>query len=416
MPAEGMNKRILFGIIALGFAVRLAMLCAVPASGVQTWEYEDIANSILTGNGYQTFHLGCVHYSQAPPLYVFLCVVIYLFTGHSHLAVQFVQIVLSCGIGFAVYKIARLMCGEKTSLAAAFAAISHPGLLMYSVVKLHPLTLDTLLILSVLYCVLRSRTNTSVAWGMVTGCITGLAALSRPTIMLFLPFAAIWLFAAKGIDKRKVFVFCFAVLAVVTAVISPWIIRNFIVHKQIVFITTDTGELLWRGNNPAASGSAYAPSGELVVDKMPDALAARIYTSPELEQAKLFQREALVFIKHNPGAAVRLFISKFYYFWWFAPQSGILYPSAWLIFYRFYYGILVLFAAAGAFMILRSGKNPGYYDCVLLLLLMLSIGLAQCIFYVEGRHRWTIEPLIIIFAANGFFSLTRRNARAGSLS
>ena len=44
------------------------------------------------------------------------------------------------------------------------------------------------------------------------------------------------------------------------------------------------------------------------------------------------------------------------------------------------------------------------YNVLCILLMLLSISLAQSIFYVEGRHRWAVEPLILIFTAAGILS------------
>jgi hypothetical protein len=53
-----------------------------------------------------------------------------------------------------------------------------------------------------------------------------------------------------------------------------------------------------------------------------------------------------------------------------------------------------------------SKENKGFYDKIYLLIGMcLAISFFQSIFYVEMRHRWAIEPILLIFAANGIINL-----------
>jgi high-affinity Fe2+/Pb2+ permease len=45
----------------------------------------------------------------------------------------------------------------------------------------------------------------------------------------------------------------------------------------------------------------------------------------------------------------------------------------------------------------------------------LGIGLLQSVFYVEGRHRWSVESALIVLAAAGTVSLwASRRAAASS--
>jgi len=365
------------------------------------WEYEDIANNILSGEGFQKQHLHTTSYSQTTPIFPFLCAGIYALTNHSHLAMQLFLIILSCLIALLAYWIAKFLFNRTVGLLAAFLVVLHPGLLFYSIYNIHPLNLDSFLMLSVLLAFLITSTRVNLRSAFMVGCIAGIAILSRPTIILFLPLALIWLALSKDLNRKGLLIFCSCLLVVTTVIISTWTIRNYFVYKRFIFVTTDTGELLWRGNNPIASGSALLPSGESVLENMPEELAEKIYGSSELEQMDIFKNEGLGFIISNPAQAAKLIIKKFYYFWWFSPQSGLSYSRNWFNLYRIYYISIISFAILSLIKIAGNRKSRVFYNASLLILLMLSIALAHSIFYVEGRHRWAIEPLILIFAANG---------------
>src|SRR5713101_4373437 len=80
-------------IFVLGLAARLgAQLVLGAYAHAETWEYEDIANSLLAGHGY-TYATGGTTYVAAvsSPLYVLLTAGVYLVTGHSQAAMLVLQ-------------------------------------------------------------------------------------------------------------------------------------------------------------------------------------------------------------------------------------------------------------------------------------------------------------------------------------
>ncbi|MBU1007072.1 MAG: glycosyltransferase family 39 protein [Candidatus Omnitrophica bacterium] len=399
-----MRNKVLLGIIISGLIIKIAMLLILPSSSPETWEYETIANNILEGHGYQMERLGATHYSSVPPLYPFICAGIYALTNHSYLAVQLFQIILSCLVVLAIYIIGKNVFNRKVGLLAAFLTTFHPGLMIYTIWKIHPLLLDSFLILLVVLVFLKACTKLSLWKAFLSGAIIGLTMLTRSTVGLFLPFGIAYLALSQNVNKKKLLIFSCALLISTALIIAPWIVRNYSIHKQIIF-TTATGELLWRGNNIEASGSSYLVSGKTVTETMPKDLAEKIYGKSELVQRDVFMKEAFGFIKKNPDQAIKLFVKKFYHYWWFSPQSGILYLKSWLSIYKIYYTIIIMLGGIGLYKAFCIHDPRVLQGVCLLLLMLLAISLAQSLFYVEGRHRWAIEPIILIFSANGIFSI-----------
>ena len=54
---------------------------------------------------------------------------------------------------------------------------------------------------------------------------------------------------------------------------------------------------------------------------------------------------------------------------------------------------------------------------MLLVVFMLGISVAQSFYYVEGRHRWGVEPLLLILVGGGIAHVvrTRTDLRIGEL-
>ena len=111
---------------------------------------------------------------------------------------------------------------------------------------------------------------------------------------------------------------------------------------------------------------------------------------------------------------------KFFYFWWLPQEAGVLYPPAWLTAYQVYALAIYGLAAVGAAAIVRGGNA----DARSLLLTIATIGMTLAIVhslaYVEGRHRWGIEPLILLISARGavagFGQLRRATVGAASVA
>jgi len=399
------KKRIIAVVFISAFILRISwMLITNSHVHPQIWEYENIAINLLNGRGFTYFHLNTAYRSFVQPLYPFFCTVIYLFTNHSYLILQLVQIIISSFICVIIFEIAGIIFDRRIAVFSAILAVFHPGMIVYAV-KLHPLVMDTFLISLVALAFLHLRSNFSVRNQIVTGTISGLCILTRSTIGLFLPLAIIWLLYRNSCPKKKIISGGFIILLTSFLIILPWMIRNYMVHRQVVFMQTTTGEVFWRGNNTNASGSAYKIDGRTVLGSSSPEFLKKLYSLDEMEQNKLFREEAFNFIKSHPFKAISLFVKKNYYFWWFSLQSGMEYPKLYLLIYKALYSIVILFGILGIIFALSSKIDNIRENTLLMLFLFLSISFAQSLFYVEGRHRWAIEPMLLIFTANGIASI-----------
>jgi len=183
-------------------------------------------------------------------------------------------------------------------------------------------------------------------------------------------------------------------------VVLPWVIRNCYIHRQFVFMQTPALDI-WVGNNINASGTNYLKDGTPVHGLMPEDMINKIYASDELGQDRIFKEAAYRFIKEHPGKFALLFFRKLYYFWWFSPQTGVNYSHIYLIIYKIFYSLVVFFAIWGIAFVLTEDEQKARRKTLLILALFLAISIMQSLFYVEGRHRWAVEPLLLIFTAKG---------------
>jgi len=190
-------------------------------------------------------------------------------------------------------------------------------------------------------------------------------------------------------------------------VIGPWAIRNYSIYHQFISVTTMDGHTLWLGNHPLASGGAFAKDqpGVPAFDAAPVDFQEKVLKGNELEQRQLFSEEAKVFMTHHPFETLKLFSKKFFIFWWFAPNSGYLYPASYLLIYKIVYFLILSLAILGLGALFE--KQPLRVRCErgAVAIFIFSVAFVQAIFYVEVRHRWGIEPLMLIFTAGGMLKL-----------
>ena len=194
--------------------------------------------------------------------------------------------------------------------------------------------------------------------------------------------------------------------------ILPWSIRNYRIHKKAIFITTSSAEHFWRGNSRNASGASFTADKRDMLDKAPKAFVDKLYSLDEIGQYELLYKDTWAFICENPGHFMILCAKKFYYFWWFSPQTGMTYPALWAEAYKIYYCFLFLFFVCGVIFALKSLSSEKRVFVLSILLMLLMVSLTHSLFYVEIRHRWAIEPFMLIFASYGVMAAFRRTRGA----
>jgi len=371
------------------------------------WEYDEIAKNLVAGAGFTGTYFGIKYHSLVMPVYPLLTAAVYKISNNNYSAMLFVQIVLSSLIPVLIFKIAQLIYDKKIAILAAILAIFHPGLIVFSSTMLHALTLDALMFSIVVMFFLIIKKSPTLTNQVLLGLFSGLCVLTRPTVLIFILLAFIWLYFILNIKYLKKIKCLIIISLIILAIISPWLIRNYLIHKQIVFQTT-TGFLFWIGNNEKAVGTATLPNGTAIQNMMPPDFAEKIYSmNNEIEQNNAFFDEAFKFIKKYPFSFIKLFFKKQFYFWWFSPSTGINYPPSWATLYKIYYSLLFLSLFMGIYLTLRKSKSILKENILTLPLLFISVSMCQSLFYVEGRHRWEIEALFIIPASYAIFYLLK---------
>lgn len=403
------HRRALFAIAVLAFALRLAYAAATgELRAPQVWETEQIATNLIEHHQFIFHYTHDVMTSRAyiEPMYPFVAAGVYLVTNHSLLAMVLLQLLIASVTVWLLGCVATLASGRiGVGIVSALLMAVHPGFIRYSCV-LHPLVFDTFFFIAAGGAVIRYRQLPTLRRALAAAAIIGLGVLTRPTILLFL-LPLVWIVWQTSETLKTRFMRSAAVVAVTLAVIAPWTIRNAIVLHDFVLTRSGTGYVFWLGHNRWTTGSALDAEGRPIIFHASPELLRRIAAADELTRDRIFTQEATDYIRRDPAAAVVRVIKRLGYFWWFSPQWGLLYSTRVKIVYIGWWTLLLLFWILGAVQSRR-------FDVWLLSAMAFLVSCGQSVYYVEGRHRLSIEALILPMAATGVLWLLHVVVEKGS--
>ena len=387
--------RAALAIAIAGTALR-ALVWAMAPEAVARWEYDEIAHNILAGRGFGIEWDGAWYRSFGGAPFAYVCAFMYRVFGARPVAVLGAQWMFSAVTTLSAFALGRRLFSPGIGLGAAALVALHPGLLYYDARNVHALSFDAMLITAGALAALVLWRQVSNPTVLAVGLLHGVALFERNSVV-GLPVASIAALAAAGPARRGRRIALYAVA--VALVLAPWLARSVRLYGYPV-ITTTTWEIFWRGNNALSDGGSYARdgSGLAMIEAAPAEFRQRLHAADEVGRQKIFVQAAMDFITTHPRDAARLFVRKLWGFWWFMPQSGLLYPRTYLVLYGVYYVIVAGLAILGAAVALAGTARR---DALVLWLVMLSVGLFHAVFYVEIRHRWGIEPLLLVFTAGG---------------
>jgi len=323
-------------IYLVALVLRLIPILLTRSLGIgldDMFQYDMLARSLASGNGfrwyaqadlkqlepYVKFDLSTakdydpqygLYTSFRAPLYPAFLAIVYFFNGLNFsrfFAARLAQaIFLGAPLAPLTYWVANRLSfgemkeetgkkGEKVARVAAWLVAAYPMLLVY------PLGLGTenpffVLLLSSFLFLLLSIETPSASRLLLSGFFLALTALTRSVILPFAGLAILYLFY---LHRTKAMLVAVAFVLV----ISPWVIRDSLLHHKLTGIETSMGYNLYLGYYPQGNGSfIFGPSLDLLTI-MDDA-----------ERDKVGTQKALEFIKAQPERFVPLAVNRLGFF------------------------------------------------------------------------------------------------------
>ncbi len=289
-------------------------------------EYLALARSVARGEGFrypadEPSPGTAQQFGRAPGYPLFLATIIVPApVDHAPRRVQLAQACVGALGIWLIAAIAGRAAGPRAAVAAAAMAAIYPPLVWMPAYVLSETLFSTLALATAL--VLQEaggrrlevgktpepptssiRPPTSVLAGAV---LTGLAILTRPAMLFFVPLAALWLLWRRRPAAALAFV-------VVSALcVAPWTIRNHRVHGRWIAVASEGGVTFWTGNHPLARGDGdLAANLEIKRAELAFRGAHPDLTPEQLEP--LYYRDALAWIRRDPAAWLALMARKSFY-------------------------------------------------------------------------------------------------------
>lgn len=366
---------------------------------------------------------------QAPLYPLFLSAVYWIF-GHDLLAVRVVQAVLGSFSAVLVYLIGRRCAGKAPGAVAAVLYSLYAMSIHFDSEILRPALVVFLSLLSV-HLLLRAREGRGVATWAAVGLILGLASITRPTLLVFMPLAFVWAVfrggrardgsgrAAGKTSHRslqsspvllRAAVLAACTLVPVVAVTSV----NYAKSRSFVPISYNGGINFYIGNNPEYDRTVGIRPGirwDLLTAEPP----ADRRTDPA-GWSRYYYRKAMDLALSNPRGYLALLAKKFVLFWngheieRNASFDNVAAYSPFVAHRLMSFRWMAPLAIVGMILAWRRRTAMGLPA----LLLISQIG-ATVAFFVCARYRMTSVPVLCMFAGYAavvLVDMTRRRAPA----
>jgi 4-amino-4-deoxy-L-arabinose transferase-like glycosyltransferase len=183
-----------------------------------------------------------------PPLYPYFIAVLYRAFG-TLAAVQWVQAAVGSLLVPAVGRAGSAAFGRRAGLLAAGLVAVYPDLVWFSV-RFWSETLFMVFLWWAIERTLKADAVRSVPVAAAAGLLFGLAALTRELALYLAPIAGLWLLrpAAKWRPSPQSLWRAAALALGLVVCVAPWTLRNAVVFKAFIPVSTMGGLNLWQGN------------------------------------------------------------------------------------------------------------------------------------------------------------------------
>jgi len=363
--------------------------------------YDEWAQRIAAGDW-----LGQGVFYQAP-LYPYFLGVLQLVFGHSLWLIRFVQILLgsfSCAL---IYLVGRRLFSRPAGIAAGFLLACYAPAIFFEAL-IEKSILDLFLVSLLLFLLVGAMARRGWTQWLAAGAVLGLLGLSRENALVLTAVVTLWIFiyfSDQAVQIRARWAGLF--FAGLLLVLVPVGLRNLIVGGEFKLTTSQFGPNFFIGNNPEADGtygSVNKVIGEPQLEGTDAARLAERASGKRLSSGAVsdyWLKKSWDYIRAEPTQWFRLLAKKWLMVWnarevedsddfyIYRQWSWLLTFLSWIT----HFGVLAPLAAAGAWLSRNEWRRLW-----LLYAMIVSFALSVAVFYVFGRYRFPLVPLLALFA------------------
>ncbi len=363
-----------------------------------------------------------------PPLYIYLLAfVCWLFPSDYFVAMRLVHIALgtaSCGL---LYSIANRCFGIDTArIATVIAALCGSSIFFEG--ELLAVPLEMFLNLALLHQLITAVDRPTASRWTVAGLLAGLAALTRPTILLFVAAFLVWRVFASLREKNSFWNSSLRPLMLLGALaltILPVTVRNYVMEPDLVLISSNGGINFYIGNSGQYEEKVSIHPGMRWEEMATEPIRAG-HTTAAAKSAYFFSK-SVQYITEYPVYYLQTLAYKCWLFFsgpeikrnidiYHARQySYVLSTLLWDYGLSFPFGLLSPLSLIGLYVTWRD-RTEGVS---IVRLYALAYVLSVVLFFVAARYRMPVLPILTLFASVGGLSIYSRiqqdRWRAGSI-
>jgi len=357
------------------------------------WEMGRIARSLATGQGFSSpTDLPTGPSAWAPPVYPYILAGVFrLFGVYSNpsawviLAFNSLFGALTC---LTVFRIAEKISGPEVARATAWTWAVFPYAIYWPVRVVWEASLSAFLLSLALLLTMGLKENPGFRRQWIWfGLLWGVIALTNTALLSVLPFFLVWLLYARQ-QRRAALIGGALCLLTAALVVTPWLVRNYHVFGQFVFVRDNLPLEMYVANNPASDGlwtRSEHPGND------PQAML-RFRELGEIRFMQEKQTAFQAFLRENPALFLRFTLKRALYFWIGTPQNATLAGHNLLIVRHATYFLASALAFAGLWLAWKR-KKPGTF---LLASLLIIYPLPYYLVNPFPRYKHAIEPEMVL--------------------
>lgn len=380
-------------------------------------KHHEWAVSILSGQG-----LGDTPFFRAP-LYYYALAGFYALFGVNPIAARLAGCLMGSVSCYLIARLGATLGGLGVGLVAGLIAAVYWPLVHFDA-HLFTVGVEIFLNLLMLWWLLEAVQRRSWWLLVLAGAAWGLSAVARPNVLALAPGIGAWVWAVwnhrtNGRPRWRLHAARLRAPALVGAaaaiMIMPVAFRNYAVSGELVLVATNGGVNFYIGNNPFSDGitaivPGTRPTWEGGYEDTHRLVEEAIGRQPtESEVSRYWSRKAWAWIRSDPGAWAALTLHKVRLF--FSPVE--LYNNFPIQFFAEMSGASTLFVIgfpliaclgiAGLVMIVRERRAWRLWSLPIMFGVLYAVTVVA--FFVPGRFRLPVVPVLILLAAQGIVRL-----------
>ncbi|MBI5590972.1 MAG: tetratricopeptide repeat protein [Deltaproteobacteria bacterium] len=402
-----------------GIVCTLVFTLALIVRGVYLWEIQHTdAFSLLLGDA-QLFDTWAREIAAGnwtgdqiffnAPLYPYFLALVYSIAGHDLMLVRLIQIGLGSFSCVLATIAGNILFSKRIGLVAGILLAIYPTAIFTDcLIQKEVLALFLMAILVMLLISAWNNGQTKTGWwiGVVLGCL----ALVRENALVILIIVILVYGLSHFREQKKAMTWIVSCILGAGLILLPVGARNWLVGKEFVLITANSGFNFYIGNHKNADGT-YNPvikgHGDWQDERQDAARIAERNSGRKLSAAGVslyWLKKTLSEIQADIPAWLRLMVRKWFLVWdsveisdsesQYVSADGSKILSFLMTFLHF--GVLGPLAVFGTALTWHQWKQLGIYP-IIVISYMASIAL----FFVFARFRYPIISIMIPFAAAG---------------